>query len=230
LGVAQAGATWNIAQQRGLKMSIFSVLLCAVLTLVLLVQRQRLGIIVPILLIALACAGYWHFGNPSLAAKPASIKPVNSQDKTDVAALIETLKANPENPAGLFVLAGALEKAGRRVDALEALALANRLFPREPNFWIQRGEMLVRQGGGRVNPAARLAFDRAAMLDPAHPAPRYMLALAWVQAGKPQEAKPILEKLLMDAPRDAPWRPQVERLLRGVNAMIAAGVGGGGPE
>ncbi len=206
-------------------MTIFIFLFFALLTFLLLARRQLLAFIVPAVLICFACAGYWISGNPTIAAKPARIAPVQAQENKNVDAQIAALKKNPENPAGLFALAQMLEKAGRRVDALEAAALGNRLFPGNVNFWILRGEMLVNHGGGMVNPAARLAFDRAAMIDPKHPAPRYMLALSWVQAGKPQEAKPILENLLLDAPRDAPWRAQVERLLRGVNAMTAAGVG-----
>jgi cytochrome c-type biogenesis protein CcmH len=76
-----------------------------------------------------------------------------------------------------------------------------------------------------MNPAARLAFGKAARLDPKHPGPRLFLALAWLQAGKPQEALPVLDALDKDSPANAPWRPRLERMKRGAQAMMAAGVG-----
>jgi cytochrome c-type biogenesis protein CcmH len=177
-----------------------------------------------------AVASYALSGRPSLPAKPAMLLPVPAKHTPDISTARAALLENPGNILAWVQMADALRKSGDTDAALEAMEVASRAIPDSADLWVTRGQLLVEKSGGEITPAARLAFDRAAALDPMHPAPRYMVALAWVMQGKPHEAKPVLEKLLRDTPPDTSYRAQIEKLLRGVNAMTAAGVGATGTE
>ena len=177
--------------------------------------------------VALAVVGYAIVGQPQLPAKPA---PPLTDDAT-VSAEFETAGArlleNTGDTGAWLAFADALTRQGRGADAVEGLRLAIKAMPNSPDLWVGLGDTLTRIGNGQVSPAARLAFDRANAIDPDHPAPYYFLALAWVQAGEPDEAEKLLLQLKARAPKVAPYMPAVERLLRGTQAMQAAGIDGG---
>jgi cytochrome c-type biogenesis protein CcmH len=173
----------------------------------------------------LALFGYVKLGNHSLADVPASkvqAPLVAAQNYQSAKALLEK---DPGNISAWIDLSIALQDQGEAARAFEALEIATHAMPDVADLWVARGQALVIHGGGMVSPAARFAFDRASVLDPKHPGPRLYLALAWLQAGQPRQALPLLESLTKDSPKDAPWLPRVERMTRGAKAMIAAGVG-----
>lgn len=183
---------------------------------------------VPLLVLsvtALALAGYAMTGKPHMPARAAAIVMPATATRADIEQARMLLLQDPGNTAAWTAMASGLHDIGQLDAALEALDVAGKAMPRNADLWVARGQLLVKHAGGEITPAARLAFDRAAQIDPAHPAPRYMLALSWVMQGKPQEALPILMALERDTPADATYRGSVERLLRGVRTMMAAGVG-----
>jgi cytochrome c-type biogenesis protein CcmH len=175
--------------------------------------------------LALALVGYTYAGAPALPAQPAQRETAPPQPTATLDTLRAQLLNDPGNISLWLQLAEALQESGNSDAALEAMAVASAAMPISADLWVMRGQLLVQRSNGEITPAARFAFDRAAEIDPKHPAPRYMLALAWVMQGKPQEAKPILEALVTDTPTDVPYRANIDRLLRGVTAMVAAGVG-----
>jgi cytochrome c-type biogenesis protein CcmH len=172
--------------------------------------------------VAAAAAGYAHFGNARLADRPAvpQARPIAALQNAQ-----SVLIQSPENVPAWIDLSMALLARGESARAVEALTVASNAMPQSADLWVARGQALMAHGGGQLNPAARLAFDKASAIDPAHPGPRLYLALAWLQAGKPQESLPLLQSLAKDSPPDAPWMPRVARMTRGAQAMIAAGVG-----
>jgi cytochrome c-type biogenesis protein CcmH len=182
-----------------------------------------LGIVA--ILVVLSLAGYVRAGKPQALTRviPAAVPVVET--RADIEQARRVLLEDPGNIAAWSAMATGLQETGHPDDALEALSVASKAMPRSADLWVARGQLLVRRADGEITPAARLAFDRAAQIDPSHPAPRYMLALAWVMQGKPQDALPILQALERDTPKDAAYRENVERLLLGVQSMIAAGVG-----
>jgi cytochrome c-type biogenesis protein CcmH len=212
-------------------MIIFTFVFLAMITAAILFwpqQKQSMPkrlLVASVALLLLSISGYALSGKPGLPARPATAAPAAPKDTADIAAARAALMKNPANIFAWLEMADGFRKSGNIDAGLEAMEVASRAIPDSADLWVMRGQLLVEKSGGEITPAARFAFDRAAALDPKHPAPRYMLALAWVMQGKPQEAKPVLEQLLRDTPADTPYRAQVERLLRGVTAMMAAGVG-----
>ncbi len=177
--------------------------------------------------LAVGLFGYALAGAPLLPGRPAPPKADDAQAPAEFEDARQRLLSNYGDTAAWLAFADALSRQGRTVDAVEGLQLAIRAMPDNPDLWVGLGNTLTVHGGGTVSPAARLAFDRASAIDPQHPAPPYFLALAWIQAGEPDEAAKVLEALKARSPANAPWMPQVDRLLRGAQAMMAAGVDGG---
>jgi cytochrome c-type biogenesis protein CcmH len=172
-----------------------------------------------------AAAGYAFFGNASLVDQPARAIAKPAAAAQDFRAAQTALLQNPANVPAWIDLSMALLEQGQSARAVEALGVASKAMPQSADLWVARGQALMAHGGGQLTPAARFAFDRASALDPKHPGPRLYLALAWLQAGEPQQALPLLQSLARDSPAGAPWLPRVERMTRGAQAMIAAGVG-----
>ena len=64
-----------------------------------------------------------------------------------------------------------------------------------------------------ITSAAVTSFRKALELDEAFPKARFFLGMSLKQEGKIDEAKAAYEKLIADAPADAPWRKAVESEL-----------------
>ncbi len=135
------------------------------------------------------------------------------------------LLKDPADIPAWIALSVALGSAGKTEQAAEGLTRALAAMPDQPDLWVALGESLVAHNKGLVSPAARLAFDRASQIAPDHPAPRYYLGLAWLQAGKPDQALETWQALLASTPSDAPWRDNIVRKVKAAQTMITAGVG-----
>ena len=75
------------------------------------------------------------------------------------------------------------------------------------------GEAIAAAAGGVVTAEAKAEFERALALDAGEVKARYFTAVAAQQDGKTEQAAAIWRDMLKTAPRDAPWRPLVERAL-----------------
>ncbi|WP_246048235.1 tetratricopeptide repeat protein [Hankyongella ginsenosidimutans] len=135
------------------------------------------------------------------------------------------LLKDPADVPSWIAMSVALSGEGKSEQAVEGLTRALAVMPDQPDLWVALGEALVAHNKGLVSPAARLAFDRASRIAPDHPAPRYYLGMAWLQAGKPDQALETWQALLASAPADAPWRENVARKVKAAQTMLAAGVG-----
>ena len=109
-------------------------------------------------------------------------------------------------------MADALASRGNSADAAGVLVAAVKEHPRDYSLWVGLGTMLT-DHGGRLNPGARLAFERAIVIAPTYPAPRYFLGLAEARSGNVAEARRLWTGVLAAAPADASWRPMVEDRL-----------------
>ena len=88
--------------------------------------------------------------------------------------------------------------------------------PKPPPVAEGFGEALTdpRNGlGGMVTPAAEMAFQRAADIEPAHPAPQFFFGLALAQSGDVGGARAIWQSLLDRSPPNAPWREDLSSRL-----------------
>ncbi len=135
--------------------------------------------------LALGLAGYAWQGKASLPGVPGEVteirdgRPKGERIDLPLMGLIENLDA----ATNWLMLSESLGRRGKTEDAAKILEGAVKAYPRNADLWTGYGEALVHHGGGRANPAALLAFDRAQQLDPDHPGPDFYLGIASVRAG-----------------------------------------------
>lgn len=179
------------------------------------------------LLLALGAgvAGYAFTGSPRLPARPAPSAPLDPRYTPEAEKARSALLEDLGDVGAWITLSNALIRQGRTELAVEATEQAVAAIPGDVNLWVQLGVALVAHADGEVVPAARLAFDRASLLEPAHPAPRYFLGLAWLQSGKPKEALAVWYELQEMTPPDAPWAEELKRMIGAAETMQILGVG-----
>ena len=179
--------------------------------------RRTVELVAALLLVAVA--GYAWQGHPALSGSPTTARATHPpQDVLFAAERVRWLgKVGPDAQA--LDTADAFIQNG---DAAYAIGVLRGELSRRPNsmiLWIGLGNALVSYADNAVTPPARFAFERAAKLAPAHPAPVYFLALELAQSGDIETAERMWRSLLATTPADAPWRPWVEEKLAIVEQM-----------
>lgn len=162
-----------------------------------------------------AVGGYAASGHPLRPDAPAAPRVSSPAAGPAIAAADKRLLQNNGDIGAWLALADAFTQAGATGRAVDAMQVALGAFPRSPDLWVGLGNALVIHAEGQITPAARLAFGRASVLDPAHPGPRYFLGLAYLQGGKPAQAVATWEALRDSSPPGSPW-------LADLNERIAA--------
>ena len=107
------------------------------------------------------------------------------------------LEISPDSAAGQSAYGGALEREGRWQEALPFVARAVELQPEEPNFRLQWGLLLYRNGEDHL---AERQLRLAAALDPFWPHFTTMLAHRLRLAGSPEEAAAVARQGLVNSP------------------------------
>jgi cytochrome c-type biogenesis protein CcmH/NrfG len=182
---------------------------------------QRSRVLVVVAVVALGLAGYAVDGRPGLAASPA---PQMTPDRASTSEFEESRKAllaNAGDTGAWLTMSDALVREGRSKDAIDGLQAALKTMPKDADLWVGLGQAMTMHAGGFVTPAARLAFDRANVLDPENPAPHYFLGLAWLQAGDAKAALAEWVALRAKSPDDAPWVPDLDQKINAARMMIA---------
>jgi cytochrome c-type biogenesis protein CcmH len=129
------------------------------------------------------------------------------------AALQERVKADPTSAEGWLLLARTQAARGHWQESAGAYHEALSLTKQRPDVAAAYGEMLVMAAEGVVTSAARDAFNMAVARDLKNASARYYLALAEAQAGNTQGAIDTWQKLLAEAPPDAPWAATVRQRI-----------------
>ena len=119
------------------------------------------------------------------------------------------LAEKPDDGEGWATLGWSYMRLARYDDAVAAYGKAVTLAPARADLFAEQGQALMEQAGGRVTPAAKLAFDRALTADPQDPAARYFLALARDQGGDAKGAMDDWVALVNSAPPGAPWAGEI---------------------
>lgn len=177
----------------------------------------------------LALAGYAWQGNPALDGQP--VRSAESNDTGEVPADLRKTFASSMNAEGQWLgLADALIQAGRPRSAVSLLVEATHKAPRNPDVWVGLGNALVVHGGGQMSPAAQFSFEKASEISPNHPGPPFFLGLGLAQAGKMDEAGNVWRALLARAPKDAPWKADLETRLEQIGQMPMAKFGEKAPK
>jgi cytochrome c-type biogenesis protein CcmH len=114
---------------------------------------------------------------------------------------------------------------GRTREAVILMRTGIARDPKNPELWIGLGNALVAHGDGLITPAAIFAYEQAGRLAPQHPGPPFFMGLALAQSGRIDEAKTVWTALFARAPKDAPWRPELQSRLATLAAMSAMSEG-----
>jgi cytochrome c-type biogenesis protein CcmH/NrfG len=171
----------------------------------------------------LALAGYAWQGHPALAGSPHPPPEHRGLPDSEFARIRHDLLGRFNNADYWLNMAEAFERDGDTLGAAQLIEAGLRAHPNDPDLWVGLGNALVIHGGGMMNPAAQLAFDRAAALAPNHPGPKFFYGLALAQSGRLDEAEKVWRDLLATAPPNATmWRNAVEQRLQMIEQARAA--------
>lgn len=161
---------------------------------------------------------YARLGSPQLPDQPLAARSLPLQEGPDiremVARLERRLEAEPEALDGWLLLARSKAALGDPLAGIAAARRALALAPDSLSALVTLAELLVQASGGVVPPEARALFERVRAKDPHEPRAGYYLGLAALQAGDAAAALEGWERLLREAPADAPWRAAVVAAMR----------------
>ncbi|MFO1070570.1 MAG: c-type cytochrome biogenesis protein CcmI [Geminicoccaceae bacterium] len=176
----------------------------------------------------LAGALYLRLGAPDVPDQPFAARPAPEAPPVDIAAMVARLEArladSPADTEGWLMLGRSKAALGDPEAAAHAYRKALALEPGSVEALAGLAEALVMAGNGVVGPEAEDLLRRLEAAAPDDPRAGYYLAMADQQAGRPKEALARWQKILAQSPSDAPWRGQIEGLIRD-NAK-AAGLDG----
>jgi cytochrome c-type biogenesis protein CcmH len=189
--------------------------------------RGRLAVAIAAAVPLLTVGLYLAHGSPDSHSAAGG----RSVDSTQIGVLIaeveQRLRERPDDGRGWDVIAPVYLKLGRFREAADAYQHAARL----------EGESLQRLSGfavatvlaadGRVVAEAQQVYEKIVRIEPGNVEARYWLALAKEQDGKLEPALADYNRLLSEAPADAPWRGAIEGRIADIAARLA---GKGAPE
>lgn len=115
----------------------------------------------------------------------------------------------------------ALARDGESEDAVGILQNAVKRYPGDAQLWIGLGNALVDHARG-ITPPAELAYKRAEQLVPGHPAAPFFYGLALARSGNRAAAVQMWRQILVTAPKNAEWRPLVEKGVAALSAEPSA--------
>jgi tetratricopeptide (TPR) repeat protein len=166
----------------------------------------------------LGLAGYAWQGSPGLAGKPTPAPISGDVTIEEIERLPEFKTVGVGGSADILEAADGLISRGMASYAVAIIKAGLDRSPRNADLWVGLGNALVVHGGGMMSPAAQLAFERAARIDPAHPGPPFFMGLAFAQGGQMDQAAKVWRDLLERSPADAPWRADLEQRLAEIGA------------
>ncbi len=182
----------------------------AVVLALLLAGRMPKSARIPVTVtLMLGVAAWLLVGQPGVAGSP-----VTAPENEGFGEAIEDPRqgmADRFGPASQWLgLSDAMMRRGRTEQAAQVLQQGLQRHPRNLDLWVGFGNALVAHSGGIMTPAAAMAFDRAAAIDPSHPAPSFFAGLALAQGGNTDGARMVWQELLERSPADAPFRADLE--------------------
>lgn len=180
--------------------------------------QAGMQLVAAVLLVAFA--GYAWQGEPGLAGSPKPPSARQAIPDGGFAALREDMLGRFDSASRWLIIAESYQRRGNTQAGARIIRAGLRHEPRNMDLWLGLGNALVLHGEGMVNPAAELAYRRAARLAPAHPAPPFFYGLALAQSGRFAEAEQVWTHLLETGPEGGEWRPIVEERLTVLRAIM----------
>lgn len=173
--------------------------------------------------IVLGLVGYLLVGSPNVAS--STVESAEPEGFGEELGDLRGVMGGSEGDAAQWLgMADGLMRGGRTGSAARLLQEALRRYPDNADLWIGYGSALVAHAGGSMTPASGMAFDRAAAINPAHPAPAYFTGLGLVQSGDFEGARRVWQQLLDRSPPDAPWREDLTMSLSQLPPPVAGPV------
>ena len=126
--------------------------------------------------------GYALTGRPTLPAAPAAVPNLDSGSVAAFETERQRRLTRFGSTGAWLAFADTMLRIGASHTAVVALRQEIAEHPDDAELWIGLGNALAMHGG-HVGPAARLAFARAATLDPASPDPAFFEGLAELETG-----------------------------------------------
>lgn len=182
-----------------------------------------------------AVAVYASLGAPSVPDAPRAARLDGGVEGQSIATLVarveDHLGKNPNDARGWAAIAPIYLRLGRAEDAATAFRTLIALEGPTSDNETGLGEALALAAGGVVTADARIAFEKAASLDPANVKPRFYLALALSQEGRTDDARAAWDAIIGSAKGDEPWLQvaKVERARLDPAPPMAAGAAMPGP-
>ena len=159
-------------------------------------------------------AGYAWQGRPELPGQARQT--VQHKPPIPLTRLRQAFDGNFNPNEHWHVMATARASRGETADAVGLMRSSVNEHPRDPTLWVGLGNALV-DHAGVLTPPARLAYERAAELAPAYPAPRFFFGLALARSGDRAGAIALWRQVLAEAPAQATWRPLVEDAILAID-------------
>ena len=85
--------------------------------------------------------------------------------------------------------------------------------------FVTLAELMIRAVNGYVSPEAEAALAEGLRREPRNGLGRYLSGVALLQAGRPDLAYPIWDRLLAEGPADAPWIAPIRDTIDGVASL-----------
>lgn len=170
----------------------------------------------------LGVAGYAWQANPSLPGDPREpVETLADADQEQLQKERNAMGSSYGDAQAWMVLADAQSRVGKFATAAGALNKGLESNPENPDLWVALGSALMGHSNGMISPAAQFAFQKAASLDPKHPAPPFFMGLAMATSGRFDDARAIWIELLERSPEGAEWRADLESRIARIDAILA---------
>lgn len=138
----------------------------------------------------LGAAGYAWQGEPAMPGSPVERRAAGRPVDPQIVELRQAFFGRFGPEAASFVASDGLRRGGATGSAVSVMLAAARANPSSQGAWTGLGDAIVEHDAGQVvSPAARLAFDRAILIDPAQPGPWFFDGLAHVRTGDLDSAR-----------------------------------------
>lgn len=174
---------------------------------------------------AIAMPLYYRTGSLGMPDMPLTARLESRPDPNDlsgaVARIEQHLREHPDDGRGFEVVAPYYLRVGRGADAMHAYSEALRLLGPTAARHANLGEARIVVSGGALTPEAKQDFEAALALEPEMPMARYYLAVGAAKAGEKERAIELFEKLVADAPADAPYLSSVKQQLAALRGEFA---------
>ncbi len=168
----------------------------------------------------LGAAGYAWQGSPAQPSHVVAADTVKLPPDPRYTALRDTFFGRFGGESIYFGVSDAALSNGNTRVAARVLAGGVDYAPKNVALWTELGNAIALHDEGNVSPAALLAYRQAMLVSPAHPGPRFFLALSYLRAGDLAQGRAWLARALALTPKDASYRDEIAVRLAALDRVM----------